>query len=478
MKIFSWNVRGLNNTSRQNNVRSWLNGLGSSVGALLETHVREENSASVVAHMFHGWKWDSNYSEVEGGRIWVVWEQSLSVVVYKKSEQLVVCGGFDPSTQLYMTVGFVYAYNTEGQRRLLWEELESISAHRLVRDRPFVVLGDFNQILAASEHFSILPYDLPVRGMNDFRDSLVKCELEDLEIRGVFYTWTNNRPEDPIIRKLDRAIGNEAWREAHPDVVAQFDAPGESDHSSCVVEMRSEAEVRKVSFKYFPFLASHPQFLEEILAAWQKEIAAGSCLFSLGQRLKEVKKAFTKFNRIGFANIQQKTNLAMEELQEVQREMLVSPLESLFRREFVARKKLIFLESALQIFYKTKSRIRWLNEGDANTKFFYKMVIAHQARNAIRFLFDAHGNKITYAVQIKDMVVSFFQHLLGSVSLRVTPPSVEELQRLMTYRRPTSLVEKLCATPSNEEISANLMAMPKSKAPGPDGFPAEFFWDT
>lgn len=314
MKIFAWNVRGLGNSSRQNKVRSFLNSLGWSVGAFVETRVREENSASLMSRLLQGWSFDSNYSETDGGRILIVWDQSLSVVVFKKSEQMLVCGVFDPASQVSLTVGFAYAHNTEGQRGRLWEELVGISNHHLVRYKPFIILGDFNQILNADEHFSILPYELPIRGMEDFRDILVQCELEDLETRGTFYTWTNNRPEDPIIRKLDRALGNEVWRETFPDVAAQFDAPGESDHSPCVVDLNTVSEVRKVSFKYFSFLSTHPQFLELILAAWQEEIAVGSELFSLAQRLKEVKKACRRINRIGFADIQQKTKLAMEEL--------------------------------------------------------------------------------------------------------------------------------------------------------------------
>lgn len=167
--------------------------------------------------------------------------------------------------------------------------------------------------------------------MEEIRDCLVHCELEDLETRGTYFTWTNNRPEDPIIRKLDRALGNEAWREVFPDVVAHFEAPGESDHSPCVVELRTVSDMRKVSFKYFSFLATHPQFLDQVLEAWQKGIAVGSELFSLGQRLKAVKIACRRLNRTGFGNIQQKTKLAMEELQEIQSEMLTSPSESAFR---------------------------------------------------------------------------------------------------------------------------------------------------
>lgn len=257
MKIFSWNVRGLNNIDRQRSIRSWLHNFGSSVGAFLETHVSEENSVQVAAGCLQDWRFDFNYSEDAGGRIWLVWDSVLSVVVFKKSAQMMVCGVFEPESQTYLTVGFVYAYNTEVQRRSLWEEIQQVSSHHLVRNKPFVILGDFNQILSASEHFSILPYDLPVRGMEEFRDCLVQNELEDLETRSIFFTWSNNRDDDPIIRKLDRALGNEAWREAYPDMVAQFEPPGQSDHAPCIVDLHTVSEFRKISFKYFSFLSSH-----------------------------------------------------------------------------------------------------------------------------------------------------------------------------------------------------------------------------
>lgn len=44
------------------------------------------------------------------------------------------------------------------------------SSHPLVVESPFLVMGDFKQILTADEHFSLVNYDLPVRGMTEFRD--------------------------------------------------------------------------------------------------------------------------------------------------------------------------------------------------------------------------------------------------------------------------------------------------------------------
>ena len=54
MKIFSWSIRGLNSSGRQRVVRSWVQSLGPSVGALLETHVHESNFCSVLGAVAPG----------------------------------------------------------------------------------------------------------------------------------------------------------------------------------------------------------------------------------------------------------------------------------------------------------------------------------------------------------------------------------------------------------------------------------------
>ena len=319
MKIASWNVRGLNGEDRQRVVNKWLRNLGYSVVALLETHVQDENYLEVVQKVSQGRRFENNYSEVNGGRIFILWDPLISVITYWKSEQMIVCGIFDPRSGKSCTVAFVYAHNTEIQRRDLWADLVRISSHPLVVTSPFLVMGDFNQILTADEHFSLVNYTLPVRGMADFRDCLEESNLSDLEIRGVFFSWSNKRPEDLIIRKLDRALGNERWRELFPEAIGSFEVPGDSDHSPCIVEFAGEEVARRSSFKYFSFLATHPRFMTEMKETWAEEVQVGSKLFTLGQRLEKVKKFCRKLNKEGFGNIQQKAKDAMQALKKRKR---------------------------------------------------------------------------------------------------------------------------------------------------------------
>lgn len=202
---------------------------------------------------------------------------------------------------------------------------------------------------------------------------LVRCmvdnELTDLPSRGAFFTWSNGRPEDPIIRKLDRALVNEHWSVCFPDSLAVFDPPGDSDHSPCLVSTDMQLERSKKSFKYFSFLSTHPKFRELISEAWLKEVCVGSPMFTIAQRMRNIKVACRKLNKEGFGNIQQKTKDSLDHLELIQTSLMSSPSDALFREEFVARKKWNFFASAQESFYKQKSRIRWMKDGDANTAF-------------------------------------------------------------------------------------------------------------
>lgn len=51
---------------------------------------------------------------------------SVPVIIFKKSAQLILCGVHDPISNTSFSVAIIYAFNTEMQRRHLWEELSSL----------------------------------------------------------------------------------------------------------------------------------------------------------------------------------------------------------------------------------------------------------------------------------------------------------------------------------------------------------------
>ncbi|CAE6012165.1 unnamed protein product [Arabidopsis arenosa] len=442
--------------NRQRFVRSWVASNNLLVGCLLETHVAEENAGSVLASTIPGWRMDSNYCCSDLGRIWIVWDPSVSVLVFKKSDQFIICSIKLPNLNQSFAVAFVYGRNTEIERRLLWEDISLLASSTPLSETPWILVGDFNQVAATNEHFSIIQSSFSMRGIEDFQSCLRDNNLSDLPSRGVFFTWSNHQQDNPIIRKLDRALANSEWFSVFPSALAVFDPPGDSDHSPCIISIDNLPGRAKKSFKYFSFLSTHHSYLPSLSVAWKKDIAIGSHMFSLGEHLKAAKLCCRSLNRLRFSNIQQRTDLALSQLETLQIALLTSPTDSLFREEHVARKKWNFFAAALESFYRQKSRIRWLHEGDANTRFFHRAVLAHHAINLIKFLRGPDDTRIDNVDQIKGMVVAYYTHLLGTPSDIVTPFSVDRIRQLHPFRCDSSLALKLSVIPSEEEITQTM----------------------
>lgn len=124
-----------------------------------------------------------------------------------------------------------------------------------------------------------------------------------------------------------------------------------------------------------------------------------------------------------------------------------------------------------------KSRITWLKLGDKNTTFFYKIVQCRTAHNAIRKLVLPNGETITDPTALKQAAASYFAQFISPV-LNHTPPAIDDipsLSELLDFWCPENIAEILVCPISESEIKNVLFAMPSNKAPGPDGYPAEFY---
>lgn len=481
MKTFAWNVRGLNNDTRQLYIQKWLRANKPLIGGLLETHVAEPNLQSTINSLVPGWKFEANYAaDADNGRIVVIWDPRLSVIFYHKSPQLVMCGVLDPATKVAFTVAFVYARNIPEERIPLWNQLREFASSSLISQSPWLIMGDFNQVLSVSEVYSITRPVISPQGMATLSDCLQDCQIFDMAFRGCEFTWTNKSPSNPKARKLDRALINEKWLERFPDSSAFFDSPGSSDHSPCLVSLSNELTSRKSRFMFFSMFTSHPEYHDLIREAWQDDITPSSPMSSLYHRLRRAKACCKCINRRSFSSIQQRTKEAFEKLEAVQQQLLSAPSVALFEEEQVARDSWIFLAAAEESFFHQKSRIQWLTDGDANTGVFHRFVKANLLRNIVHYLRDESDLKVYDPVSMKDMVTQYYLNLLGTSTPNLSPMTVENIQQIHPFRCSEDLGRKLAMPPSPEEIKAVVFALPKNKAPGPDGFTAEFFttsWD-
>jgi hypothetical protein len=117
-------------------------------------------------------------------------------------------------------------------------------------------------------------------------------------------------------------------------------------------------------------------------------------------------------------------------------------------------------------------------EGDSNTRYFHVIANGHHRRKQVQSLVQDEG-QIEGHEQIKLYIANYYKGIFG-------PPeeSSFSLEESQTDDIPQVSMEEnglLTAPYSEEEVKRVVFQMEHNKAPGPDGFPVEFyqsFWDT
>ncbi|KAL0758366.1 hypothetical protein Bca101_074516 [Brassica carinata] len=131
-------------------------------------------------------------------------------------------------------------------------------------------------------------------------------------------------------------------------------------------------------------------------------------------------------------------------------------------------------------FFYQRSRVNWLDKGDSNTGFYHRQMRTRNYMNQILYLKDEAGNLIDSKEEIMAHAISFYQDLLGGEPVS-SASSLVDIEQLLSYRCSPSVSDSLSAAYTSQDIKTAFFDLPKNKAPGPDGYPSEFFtahWST
>ncbi|KAL7255346.1 hypothetical protein ACSBR1_009489 [Camellia fascicularis] len=313
-KICAWNVRGLIDPSRQREVAKFLKKEDINIVGLLESKVIDSNHVRILNHVLRDWVSLSNYEHAILGRIWVCWNLIFCTIdVLDSSDQHMWCKIKVLNGDIHFFACFVYAQNTYGLRRPLFNKLEVLA--QLYRDFPCILLGDFNAIR--------FPYE-KVGGdhswsscKNEFNLFINQSELDDLNYGGCQFTWANKQCEDRFISsKIGRALVNGLWLNNLPRSHVYFHPFGTSDHSPCVVTVPLKIHRVCKPFKFFNMWADHPDFIPVVRGVWCKYVK-GSPLFRICSKLRSLKPELKAFNKKYFSDISVRISCAKEDLDRV-----------------------------------------------------------------------------------------------------------------------------------------------------------------
>src|SRR4051812_35441825 len=119
--LLFWNVRGLNDPSKQYQLKRYLKSFNGNIICLLETHVQQDKMDSVVKLLRPGWVAIENYPFSPLGRVWILHNDEVVISVLRSSSQAIHCHVFSIPLQRYFFLSVIYASNNASERRSLWQ---------------------------------------------------------------------------------------------------------------------------------------------------------------------------------------------------------------------------------------------------------------------------------------------------------------------------------------------------------------------
>lgn len=171
-------------------------------------------------------------------------------------------------------------------------------------------------------------------------------------------------------------------------------------------------------------------------------------------KLKVIKTDLKLLNRENFSKIQERVSETYSLLQHVQVSALQSPTPQLFQQERELHQKWLFLREIEEAYFRQKSRINWLREGDFNTTYFHRMCQVRASYNAIRSFLSSSNILITDPLEMSLLAVEHFKSVLDPQWY--SPPSIPSspawFAAFLNYQCAPLLAQAMLVPPSSEEI--------------------------
>lgn len=185
---------------------------------------------------------------------------------------------------------------------------------------------------------------------------------------------------------------------------------GGSDHWPVQLEIKGIGAPRNRAFKFENIWLSHPEFMSNIEKWWSKDSQIqGTRMFLLHKRLKHIKIRLKDWNKNDFGNIFVGKKYVEIKMQELNQALIAEGFDKV-KSEQVDRNHQEWenLCKHEEIFWRKKSRVQWLKEGEHNTRFFQRSTMANRAHNTISSIKDNDEKLHISHEDIKTVVVQYF----------------------------------------------------------------------
>ena len=466
MRLLSWNCRGLGNPCTVLELLLLIKEQGPLVLFLSETRLDSLSVEWLRVKLKFGGAFCVPRVRTGGG-LAMLWTDKAKVGVNTYSKNHIDASVLDTVTQKEFRVTGFYGNAETHRRRESWALLKPLSS---LSSLPWVCMGDFNEVL---DYWEVKGRRArPLWQIQDFRDAVAHCELHDLGFEGNQFTWRNKRSSDDFVTgRLDRMLGTSSWISDFKGAVVSHLAVQNSDHCPLLLTIPTPQAItkKKKLFRFEAMWVKDEQCRGVIEQAWRKTVERGSLMFKVVEKLKCCRASLILWSKERFGSIAASIKAKRLLLQNL---INTTPSGHSDRiMEVQAELNELLLKE--EIYWKQRSRVSWMRDGDKNTKFFHAHCSQRRQTNFIRGLRDSGGVWHIDKSKMVEIAVDYFRDIFSSSNPEVEAINkcLDGLERVVSPEMNDLLLEDFKA----EEVAQALKQMYPTKAPSPDGMSAIFY---
>lgn len=211
-------------------------------------------------------------------KIWILWRGNFSITLASETDQLLylrITHLFRPDP-IFVTA--VYAKSTKYERRVLWEDILSLS--NSVGTLPSMIAGDFNAICSLDEYSG--PSTPDMGSIAELAAFILAGGFVALPTTGGFLTWSGVPLAGRVRKKVDRFLFSSDWRHHFFSGSIELLNRTTSDHSPMLYTVPFIATSSLRPFRFQPIWTKRSDFPTLIATNWDELLQAyGMHRFSL-----------------------------------------------------------------------------------------------------------------------------------------------------------------------------------------------------
>ncbi|XP_028551172.1 uncharacterized protein LOC114579733 [Dendrobium catenatum] len=287
--------------------------------------------------------------------------------------------------------------------------------------------------------------------------------LTDLTSTGIFFTWSNQRNDNPISIKLDRTLVNDKWIASYPNSSYKVLSTSISDHSPLIINTNNHI-IYAHRFMFKNHWTKYQDFWDALVDIFAVQLE-GNPILKLYEKVRNLKVIIKGANWNSSNSIISLIDALTQQQENIQTHIDLDPLnpENHNNLKYI-NSKLMYYNSMWTTWLKQRAKINWLKHGEEDLKFLYSRI--HRRRDVKSSTIDCI---LTCPSQdrnskIQDIISYFKAQLNQSNSATADTRHIPIGTGLSSH-----LVEALIKPVTYEEVKNVVFAGHSNSAPGPDG---------